>query len=384
MMIEMVAKTLYGLEEVLAGELGQLGASDIRMLNRAVAFRGDTEILYKANYCLRTALKVLLPIGEQQVENEQGLYDYIRSIRWENYLKVNETLAVEVALNTNLFSHSQFIAQRIKDAVVDRFRDKYGNRPSVDLDRPVLRINAFVDNKTVIVSRDSSGDPLFKRGYRIRQGPAPLNEVLAAGLIRLAGWDAKIPFVDFMCGSGTLPIEAALMARSIPPGISGRNYGFQQWNDYEPQVFEKMKTSCTSPDQGELPLILASDIHAGNTRLAMMHARKAGVEGDIRFTTADFHGVLPPEPPGLLLINPPYGERVVQENLEMLYKSIGDRLKKAYQGYTAWIFSGNASALKSVGLQTSRKIILYNGPLECRLQRYALYEGSKKGLFTKN
>jgi len=198
----MVAKTLFGIEEVLAEELQSLGAINVRLLNRAIAFSGDRKLLYKANYNLRTALKILVPLSESEISNENELYSFIRTVSWDNYMGVNDTLAVEATLKSDLFTHSQFVAQRIKDAIVDQFRDKYGQRPSVDLDQPSLRINAFLSNKIIKLSLDSSGDPLYRRGYRISQGPAPLNEVLAAGLIKLSGWNGLVPFVDFMCGSG--------------------------------------------------------------------------------------------------------------------------------------------------------------------------------------
>jgi putative N6-adenine-specific DNA methylase len=378
LMFEMVAKTLFGLENILAEELRGIGAENIRVLNRAVAFMGSKKLMYKANYSLRTALKILVPLSETEINTEKDLYNFIRSLQWDKYLEKDDTLAVEIALKSNLFTHSQFVAQRIKDAIVDQFRDKYGQRPSVDLDNPVLRINAFIHDKTVKLSLDSSGDPLYKRGYRIRQGSAPLNEILAAGLILLTGWNSKIPFVDFMCGSGTLPVEAALIACKIPPGAMGRFYGFKNWKDYDSGLFnEVVHEKSTYTDFADLK-ILASDISSDAVRLAIKHAQNAGVADKINFQTCHFDDILPPSAPGIVIINPPYGERIIPHDINDLYARIGNKLKKGFAGYEAWIFSGNGDALKHVGLRPSKKINLFNGQLECKFHRYSLYEGSIK------
>jgi putative N6-adenine-specific DNA methylase len=376
-MTEYTAKTLFGLEEVLAEELRSIGASDIKPYNRAVGFTGDKKMLYRANYQLRTALKILVPIGEAELRDDNDLYHYIRSVRWDKYIGVQDTLAVEVALNTDLFSHSQYIAQRIKDAVVDQFRDKYGSRPSVDLDEPRLRINAFISNRTIMLSRDSSGDSLHRRGYRIRQGPAPMNEVLAAGLVKLSGWNGQDALVDFMCGSGTIAIEAAMAACGIPPGDLRKEYGFQHWKDYDPKLFYEISNEKSGAQDSSIK-VFASDIEPDTVRLAMRHAQNAGVLKMIDFKTCHFNDVVPPPSPGVVIINPPYGERIVQQNLNELYALLGDRFKKAYAGYEAWIISANAEAVKHVGLRPSRKIPIYNGQLECRFNKYSLYEGSKK------
>jgi len=376
-MPEYIAKTLFGLENVLAGELRDLGATEITLYNRAVGFSGDKKLLYRANYHLRTALKVLVPLNEADISNEQELYDFVRSINWERYLGVDETLAVEVAMKTDLFKHTQYIAQKIKDAIVDQFRDKHGSRPSVDLERPTLRINAYINNKTIKLSRDSSGESLHRRGYRFRQGPAPMNEVLAAGLIKLTGWNGKIPLVDFMCGSGTIPIEAAMIALHIPPGDLRAEYGFQRWKDYEPKIFNELVNEKNTVAYQEIR-IFASDIALDSVKLAQQHAQNADVLKYIKFSTCHFNDFVPPPSPGIVLINPPYGERIDQLNLNELYRQIGDRLKKSYSGYEAWIISANAEAMKNIGLKPSPKIPVYNGQLECRFNRYSLYEGSRK------
>jgi putative N6-adenine-specific DNA methylase len=377
-MPEYIAKTLFGLEEVLADELRNLGGSDILIYNRAVGFSGDKRMLYKANYNLRTALKILVPLCEADINNEQDLYSFVRTVRWEKYMGVNDTLAVEVAMNTDLFTHTQYISQKIKDAIVDQFRDKFGSRPSVDLDKPTLRVNAFISNKTIKLSRDSSGESLHRRGYRITQGPAPLNEVLAAGLIKLTGWDCKVPLIDFMCGSGTIPVEAAMLALNIPPGDLRTDYGFQKWKDYEPKIFNEIVNDRTSTVNQSDIQVFASDISPDFVRLAQRHAQNAGVLQHIKFNACHFNDFIPPAPPGIVIINPPYGERIVQENINEFYAEIGDKFKKGYAGYEAWIISANAEAVKHVGLRPSPKLPVYNGQLECRFNRYVLYAGSKK------
>ena len=377
-MPEFIVKTLFGLEDVLANELIGIGASSVKKYNRAVGFSGDKKMLYRANYYLRTALKILVPIGDADIANEKELYDSVRNIRWDKYLGVNDTLAVEVALSTDLFRHTQYIAQKIKDAIVDQFRDKYGTRPSVDLEYPTLRINAHISNRTLKLSRDSSGDSLHRRGYRFRQGPAPLNEVLAAGLIMLTGWDGSNPLVDFMCGSGTIPVEAALLACGIPPGDLRQEYGFQKWKDYEMRLFQEVVNEKKPGQNNREIQIFASDISGDAVSLAKRHAQNAGVFRNISFQNSHFMDFSPPQPPGVVVINPPYGERVVQQNLNDLYSLIGDKLKKSFCGYDAWIISANAEAVKNIGLRTSKKLKVYNGQLECRFNRYSLFEGSKK------
>jgi putative N6-adenine-specific DNA methylase len=378
-MFEMVAKTLFGIEAVLAEELAEIGAENIKLLNRAVSFTGDKRMMYRTNFNLRTALKILVPIHESELKDEKDLYECVRGIQWDKYMGVDDTLAVEVALKSDLYTHSQFVAQKIKDAVVDQFRDKYGRRPSVDLDSPSLRINAYIRNKSITLSLDSSGEPLYRRGYRFRQGPAPLNEVLAAGLIKLTGWNGSVPFIDFMCGSGTLPVEAAMIALRIAPGSLGRAYGFQKWKDYEQEMFREMIREKNPAGISVSSPVYASDISPESVRLAMDHAKNARVLDKINFQTCHFNDFTPPALPGVILINPPYGERIIPENINLLYSQIGDKLKKSYEGYTAWIFSGNPEAFKHVGLKPSKKIPLFNGQLECRLHGYSLYSGSKKG-----
>ena len=374
---EIVAKTTYGLEEILAGELTEIGADDIKVLNRAVRFTGDTDLLYRSNYCLRTALRILKPILSAPVSNEQQLYDAIRLVRWNDWLDKKGTLAVDATLMSTHFTHSHYVAQKVKDAVVDQFRDRYGMRPSVNIDNPDLRINVHIAETKLTVSLDSSGDSLHKRGYRVVQGMANLSEVLASGMILLTGWKGDTCFVDPMCGSGTLPIEAAMIGHRIPPGYYRKDFGFMHWPDFRPELLKKIREHYT-------PSFLPSVITYGmdNSPEAVRSSRKnagsAQLKDHILFQVCDIEAAKKPADRGIAIINPPYGERLVQEDLNSLYKRIGDTLKRSFSGFDAWVLSSNKDALKYIGLHPSKRITLYNGQLECKFNRYVLYEGSHK------
>ena len=374
---DIVAKTFYGLENILATELAEMGVTGVTMLNRAVSFTGSKEVLYKANYYLRTAVKILVPIYETRIKNENDLYRSVKSVNWEEMIGLDNTFAIEAVLKSTVFTHSLFVEQKVKDAIADRFRDKYGKRPSVDLADPDIRIHVNISGDTMKMSLDSSGQPLFKRGYRAGQGEAPVNEVLAAGLVTLSGWKGDRPFADFMCGSGTIPIEAALLASKIAPGSFGRKYAFQNWKDFDENVFRKIVSDAT-PSSEKLPAIHASDASPLAVNLAKKNAQHAGVLDFIRFSRTRIQDVVPDEEPGLIILNPPYGERLKQENLNGLYHAVGDKLKKDFNGWEAWILSGSYEALKNLGLHPSAKITLYNGQLECKFQKYQLYKGSIK------
>ncbi|NOU16830.1 MAG: class I SAM-dependent RNA methyltransferase [Bacteroidales bacterium] len=374
---EIIATTLFGLEEILAQELRELGAADIEVLSRAVRYKGDREMLYKSNLLLRTAVKVLKPIGTFYAANEQQLYDKIKKINWDEYFSYNKTFAIDGSTHSEIFTHSKFIALKSKDAIADQFREKYSIRPSVDTENPDLRINVHINDKTVIVSLDSSGSSLGKRNYRLAQTEAPINEVLAAGIILLSGWDKTCDFIDPMCGSGTFPIEAALLANNIPSGRN-RKFGFETWGDFDLNLWNDVKAKADSNIISSNVKIFANDIDNKALDIAFANAKRAGVSNLITFDTIDFFHTSHDTGKGLVVMNPPYGERLQINEITNFYQDIGSRLKHFYQGCDAWIISANYEALKNFGLRTSKKIKLYNGPLECRLQKYELYQGSKK------
>ena len=374
---EIIAKTTYGLEEILAGELAAIGADDIKVLNRAVSYRGDTDLLYRSNYCLRTALRIIKPILSAPVSNEKELYDAIRLIRWNDWLDKKGNLAVDATVMSSLFTHSHYVAQKVKDAVVDQFRDRYGIRPSVNIDNPDLRINIHIAEKKLTVSLDSSGDSLHKRGYRVVQGKANLSEVLASGMILLTGWKGDSCFVDPMCGSGTLPLEAAMIANRIPPGYYRKDFGFMHWPDFRPECMKKIREQY-------IPSFLPSVITYGmdNSPEAVRSSRKnagnAMLKDHVIFQVCDIEAAKKPAEKGIVIINPPYGERLVQEDMNSLYKKIGDALKRSFSGFDAWILSSNKDAMKFIGLHPGKRITLYNGQLECKFNHYVLYAGSRK------
>ncbi len=374
----MVAKTMTGLEEVLANELEQIGATEIEISNRAVSFKGDTAVMYKANYWCRTALHILKPIANFYIRREEDLYKKIYDIPWEEYLDENGTLAVDAVVNASVMNHSHYAALKTKDAIVDRFRDLTGSRPGVDTENPDVRINIHLFKNLCNVSIDSSGYSLHKRGYRIKTGAAPISEVLAAGMILLSGWDKKCNFIDPMCGSGTIVCEAALIANNIPPGYYRKAFGFQKWKDFDNVLWEQIKTDALS-DQYEFEYeIVGSDISRESIEIALENAKSARLHKDITFHVGSFAEQIPPEGGGVMVTNPPYGERIVPEDIVKLYQEIGDGLKKNYKGYNAWIISSDMNALKFIGLRPTRKIALFNGPLECRLVKFEIYEGSKR------
>lgn len=379
--MQLTGKTMAGLEGVLADELQVLGATDIQQGVRAVTFSGDLELLYKANLHLRTALRILAPIETFTAKNESQLYACIKRINWREHFNVGQTFAIESTVHSTIFTHSNYVALKSKDAIVDQFRDYYGRRPSIDRDEPDFLINIHCKEDTFTISLDSSGDSLHKRGYRVGEVKAPINEVLAAGMILLSEWDKKTDFVDPMCGSGTIAIEAGLMARNIPPGIFRENFTFQKWKGYNQTLWERIvgeaKENILPP--GEEPFIYANEISREVTRATKYNILQAGLENDILLSCSDFREYIPPRPPGILVMNPPYGERLNPEDIEVFYKEIGDTFKQHYSGYNCWLITSNLDALKTVGLKTSRRIQLYNGKLECKFVKYEMYQGSKKG-----
>ena len=380
--MKFIAKTLHGLEEVLAAELAALGADNIQPLTRAVAFEGDKALMYRANLQLRTALRILVPLFEFDCKNEKTLYHGIRNYGWHQHLTPKQTLAIDAFSSSDLFTHTHFLALKSKDAIVDQLRKHYkGQRPNIDTQRPDLRINIHIRNTTCTVALDSSAYSLHKRGYRIQAVKAPMNELLAAGILLLAGWPNHASFYDPMCGSGTLAIEAGLIAANRSPQLITNRFGFLRWNDFDQTLWQSIlkeaKEGITKIDQP----IYCSDISDGALRISRINARKAGLDREIRFSRQSFMHGEPPGTPGLMIMNPPYDERLPLEKSEAFYKSIGDQLKQSYAGYEAWILSANLPAIKRLGLRPSRKISLFNGQLESKLMKYELYAGSKKAKY---
>jgi 23S rRNA (guanine2445-N2)-methyltransferase len=375
---EIIAKTLFGLEGVLAEEIRELGGTDIQILTRAVRYVGDQELLYKSNYLLRTAIKVLKPIASFRIFNDHQLYRHVKRVEWEKLLGLQETFAIDAVTNSEIFRHSKYIALKSKDAVVDRFREVHGARPNVDTRDPDLRIHIHIDDKECTVSLDSSGASLEKRGYKTEQTEAPMSEVLAAGIILLTDWDRKSSFIDPMCGSGTLPIEAAQMASGIPAG-SWRSFAFEKWRDFDRGLWKRIKDEAAAGIQSPECDIMGLDIDSRAVSIAESNARRGGVDQYVKFAKADFLTSQPALEGGVLVMNPPYGERLDEtDDIARFYGEIGTHFKHHFSGRNAWMLSSNYSALKNVGLRPTRKIKLFNGQLECSLRKYELYTGSKR------
>lgn len=375
---QMLAKCFAGFEEVLAKELTQIGASDVRVVKRGVMFNGDKKLLYKANYLCRSAIRVLKPIASFGAVNEDELYNEVGKINWEQYLGLNGTFSIDGITSYSNITHSKYLALKTKDAIVDQFRNKFGKRPNVNTDNPDVSINVRLFKNEATISLDSSGESLHKRGYRIATGPAPMNEVLAASLVLLSGWDGKTNFIDPMCGSGTIPIEAALFARNIPPGYFREDYTFKKWNDFDIDLWNQVVQEAKEQIRDTDVQIVGSDWSGRILETAKENVSSAGLKDTVTLKMNFMDDSEPPESPGFLVTNPPYGERIKVDDIINLYKGIGDALKKDYSGYTAWIISSNLQALKFVGLRPSRNITVYSGKLECKFAKFDIYAGSKK------
>jgi putative N6-adenine-specific DNA methylase len=380
----LAATTMEGLEEVLSFELKYLGANDIVIKKRAVEFVGDKDLIYKANLRLRTALKVLKPILAFTANDETELYNHAKSYQWDEVFDTKKTFAITSSTHSTIFRHSQYVSLKVKDAIADFFREKYGERPNVDTVAPDIKINIHINEEKCELSLDSSGEILNHRGYREKANLAPINECLAAGMILLSGWNRNCDFVDPMCGSGTIAIEAALIARNIAPGLLREKFGFMNWMDFDKDLYETIYDATIDKIEDFNYKIIASDISKKTLDIAMNNAAIAKVDDTIEFSLADFTTDPRNIENAVVMFNPPYGDRLKTENIEEFYKSIGDSLKKNWNGNVAWLLTANLEALKVVGLSTSRKIKLFNGPLECRLVKYMLYKGSKKAKFKED
>lgn len=371
---EMIAKTFQGLEEILAKELIELGANGVAIGNRMVSFRGDKALMYKANLQLRTAIRILKPFRHFKANDADEVYDICRKINWEEYMSLTDSFAVDAVVYSEDFKHSKFVAYRVKDAIADYFRDKYNKRPNVSVANPDLTFHIHISHDHCSLSLDSSGESLHKRGYRQEAMEAPLNEVLAAGMILMSGWDGQSDFVDPMCGSGTIPIEAALIARNMAPGLFRSHFAFERWKDFDRDLFEEIYND----DSAERPFeysIKGYDKDPKAILTAKRNAKAAGLLDIIHFEQRDIKDFAPVAERTVMITNPPYGERLTDDNLLGLYETIGERLKHALIGGEAWIISYHYECFDKIGLKPSAKIPLFNGALPCELRKYEIFDG---------
>jgi putative N6-adenine-specific DNA methylase len=376
--MKFVAKTLYGLEKVLSEELIGLGAGNVQTANRAILFEGDKSLLYRVNYSVRTALSVLMPIADFRIRSKEDLYKGGSKIEWDRFMDIDDTFSIVPVINSPHFGHTGYAGLIIKDAIADYFRNKTGRRPSVDTTNPRVLINLHISNDNVTISLDSSVVPLYKRGYRQEQTVAPLNEVLAAGILLLSGWNVSSTLTDPMCGSGTIPIEAGLIASKIPPGKFRQFFGFQKWKDFDEDLFEKIKLECNSQIGLSPVKIFGSDISEEALKFANANVARAGLSDIITLEKSDFKNLKSIDEHGYVFLNPPYGQRIQPEEIDLLYGMIGTTLKHNFPGTTAWLITSNKESLRHIGLKPKEKHTLFNGALECILLKYEMYTGTKK------
>ena len=373
---KMVATTMSGLENILAEELNKLGAQNIYILNRAVEFVGDIGFMYKANLNLRTAIRILKPIFEFKARNEKELYRKIYDYNWEQYFGVDETFAIQSSGFSDVFSHSKYTALKTKDAIADKFRDNCGKRPNVDVEAPNVQINVHVRENSFLISLDSSGYSLHKRGYKVASVDAPINEVLAAGLILLSDWNQISNFHDPMCGSGTILVEASMIANNIPANIFRKRFGFEGWKNFDSELWEKIRDNSLEKEKEYYGVVSGSDNLQKSLRACRYNINNALMRDDIKVKMEDFFESTV-EQGTHVVFNPPYGERL-SISINQFYQKIGDTLKHNYQGCSVWLISSDIENLKMIGLKPSKKIKVYNGKIECRFLRFDIYEGSKK------
>lgn len=376
----MLAKTFKGLEEVLARELIEQGANDVQIERRAVSFRGDKALLYRANLCLRTALRILVPVTSFKAKDTDELYKRVKALDWSQWTTPKSTFAIDATVYSESFRNSRFVTYRVKDAIADYWIEKAHQRPSVSTQTPDILINVHISNDQVTLSLDSSGESLHKRGYRVANTEAPISEVLAAGMLLMAGWKGQGDFYDPMCGSGTLPIEAALIARNIPPGIFRKAFAFEKWPDFDADLWSDIYND-DSQEREFTHRIYGSDASFYAIQQAAKNVKSAGLQKDIELKQIRLEELKNPNPltpDSLVLINPPYGERLASnKDMEELYAKIGTALKHQFAGSTAWIISSNDAAMKCIGLKPSKKYRLLNGELDCQFNRYDLFAGKR-------
>jgi putative N6-adenine-specific DNA methylase len=374
---EMIAKTFQGLEEILAEELTALGANDIQIGRRMVSFTGDKRMMYKANFCLRTAIRILKPIKNFTAKDADEVYNQIQAIPWEEYLDVNKTFAIDAVVFSDEFRHSKFVSYKVKDAIVDYFRDKTGKRPSVRINNPDVLLNIHIAQTTCTLSLDSSGESLHRRGYRQEAVEAPLNEVLAAGMILMTGWRGECDLIDPMCGSGTIPVEAALIAKNIAPGVFRKGFAFEKWVDFDADMFDEIYND-DSQEREFAHKIYGYDNNPKANEIATHNIKAAGVSKDIVLKLQPFQQFEQPQEKSIIITNPPYGERISTNDLLGLYQMIGERLKHAFVGNEAWVLSYREECFDQIGLKASQKVPLFNGPLECEFRKYEIFDGKYK------
>lgn len=373
----MIAKTMAGLEDVLAEELIGLGANNLEIGKRMVSFEGDLALMYKANIQCRTALRILRPVYEFKAKTTDDIYKKVKAMNWFEHLTEDSTFAIDAITFSDYFTHSKFVAYRVKDAIADYFMQRTEKRPSVNVENPDLLINFHIAHDKCTLSFDSSGESLHKRGYRVAQTEAPLNEVLAAGMILKTGWRGGSDFIDPMCGSGTLLIEAAMIAMNVPPGIYRQNFAFEKWKNFNADLFE----TIYNDDSGEREFkhkIYGSDISSEAIAIAAKNVKNAGLDKSIDLKVMPFESYTEaPSENAILVTNPPYGERIKPEDLFGLYENIGERLKHVFMGYSAWILSYKKECFDKIGLKPSKKIQLVNGSLQCEFRKYDIFAGKK-------
>ncbi len=372
-----IVKTYKGLEDVLAGELEAIGAQEIKALRRAVECTGDLRLMYLINLRCRTALKVLRPFYTFTAENPDELYENVKKFDWDSMLSAKNTIAIHSTLFSDNFTHSKFVTYRVKDAIVDWFADKYDERPSVRVTNPDFQFNMHIAGTSCTLSMDSSGESLHKRGWRKAQTEAPLSEVLAAGLIMKTGWDGNSDFYDPMCGSGTFLIEAAMIACNIAPGVYRRNFGFEKWSDFDADLFSELYNDDSHEKEFKYK-IYGSDVSPEAVKIAEENIKNAGLSKYIVLDRRSFQKTEPFGKTGVLVTNPPYGERLKINDMKDLYGIIGERLKHSFSGFNAWILGYQDESFYAIGLRPSQKIEVKNGDLDCQFRLYELYDGSKK------
>jgi len=374
---KMIAKTLYGLEEILAGELIELGANNLQIGRRMVSFEGDKELLYKANFNCRTALRILKPIAYFKAQNPDEVYEQVKKLNWTEFLPEKKTFAIDTVVYSDIFTHSKYVAYKVKDAIVDYFTEREKPRPSVRINNPDLQLHLHISHNECSLSFDSSGESLHKRGYRVDSGDASINEVLAAGMIMRSEWKGESHFVDPMCGSGTLLIEAALIALNIAPGVFRNQFAFEKWEDFDAEIFEKVSSDDSREKTFDFKCY-GSDSSLDAIAAASKNVKSAGLSQYIDLKIKPFQKLTENPGKGILITNPPYGERLNPRDLMDIYAMIGERLKHVFSGYDAWIISSNIEALDNIGLKPDSKMKLINGNLDCEYRQYKLFAGKHK------